>query len=286
MTREFCSDASLAAEEPLEGTAKHAERILLIRWPKGGWSRNLAVAGDMAPELALVIEKLRESGLRVNLIDRKGEAGDRSRLFLYPESLTREVARADLPEVLAGLLAGERAGWSQAERPVIMVCTHGQKDRCCALHGYALYRALREEGREVDLWESTHLGGCRLSAGALTLPAMHKYGRLKPADAAALLEAEAEGRPWLPKWRGPCDLPPEAQAVAVSAARAGLRDPELENPRPGLWRATTPSGSIWLATTRHSVERPSTCSDLDLGCSEAAEVYRVREIAGPAEVTS
>ncbi|MBE9636217.1 sucrase ferredoxin [Salipiger mangrovisoli] len=279
--RDFCSDASRAVGEPLAGTAKHPERLLLIRWPKGRWSRNLAIAQDMSPELVDVIEALRADGRRVNLIDRKQEAGGRCRLRLYPEQLGCDVDWAELPGVLQRLRDGDVTGWIALDRPVMLVCTHGQKDRCCALHGFALYQALHEHAPDFEVWESTHLGGCRLSAGALVLPALHKYGRLLPTDAAPLLEAERSGRPWAEKWRGPCDLVPEAQAVAVAAARAGLVDPGLDNPRPGIWRATTLADTRWFATARDQVTRPPTCSDLDLGCSEEAEVYHVREIAGP-----
>lgn len=283
-TRYFCSDASLAADEPLEGTAKHPDRQLLIRWPKGGWGRNLAIAQDMTPDLVAIIERVRAAGPRVNLIDRKGEATDESRLYLYPENLTCSVSRADLPGMLLRLLDGATVDWHPAMRPVMLVCTHGRKDRCCALRGHAMYRALRAAAQGVDLWESTHLGGCRLSAGALVLPGMHKYGRLVPADAAPLLAALERGQPWLPKWRGPCHLSPEAQVVAVSAARVGLVVAELENPAPGIWRASTQAATRWFATALQSVERPATCSDLDQGHMEPAEFYRVREIRDPAAI--
>ncbi|MEL6576363.1 MAG: sucrase ferredoxin, partial [Pseudomonadota bacterium] len=54
----------------------------------------------------------------------------------------------------------------------------------------------------------------------LVLPAMHKYGRLAPADAAPLLAAEAKGRPYLPRYRGAAHLPPREQVAEVAAREA------------------------------------------------------------------
>jgi hypothetical protein len=291
MTR-FCTDLSAASGEPLPGTGKHQSRILLVRWPKGGWGRNLAVAPDMPPKLAAAIEGARADGWRVSLIDRKGEGRGRYRMLLYPERLTRTVATHELVGAVEALRAGDRAGWTAQDRPVLTACTHGKKDRCCAKFGFKAYKALAAEAGPdgPEVWEATHLGGCRLSGSALALPGMRKYGRLRPEDAPALLADEAAGRPWLPGWRGPSHLEPEAQAVAHAAeawarSRGGRAtgDPVADG---AAWTVpvTTANGpaTLTIRTQPRSHERPGTCEDLDAGEAASAVSYdaAVEEGAG------
>jgi hypothetical protein len=288
----FCADLSRAAGEPLPGTGAHPGRMLLLRWPKGGWDRRIFAAPGMAADLAAALAALHEApapaGRRVQLIDRKDQASGRHRLFLYPEGLTREVAAADLPAAVAAVRAGDLSGWRVRARPVLLVCTHGIKDRCCAKWGFAAYRALvREAGPDgPEPWESTHLGGCRLSASALVLPALRKYGRLRPEDAAALLADEAHGRPWLPGWRGPSHLPPEAQAVVHAGETwARARGGRITGPprrRGDAWRlrAALSGGArdLTLRCRSDAVARPSTCADLDAGACGHGMVWTARVI--------
>ncbi|MEM7709694.1 MAG: hypothetical protein AAF264_02870 [Pseudomonadota bacterium] len=84
MARAFCTEISRALHEPLPGTGAHQRDNLLIRWPKGGWGKNLAVAPEMPTALKEAIGTLREGVLRVNLIDRKTDAEGTHRLYLYP----------------------------------------------------------------------------------------------------------------------------------------------------------------------------------------------------------
>lgn len=75
-------------------------------------------------------------------------------------------------------------------RSLVLCCTHGRHDRCCAKFGFAAYKALvaaaeRRWRDRFSVWEVTHLGGCRLAASVMLFPEMRKYGRLAPADAEA-----------------------------------------------------------------------------------------------------
>lgn len=250
--RGFCSDMSLARREPLAGTGAHPERMLLLRWPKGGWDARFGEAPGMAPALREILARLREGGRRVNLIDRKGTAAGLHPLYLFPEGLARTVTAAELPAALAQVEAGETSGWETCAGPVILVCTHGQKDRCCAKKGHAAYRALRDAGA-ADLWESTHLGGCRFAGTALVLPERRKYGRLSPDEAAAFLASEARNAPYLPAFRGSCGLAASAQ-VAERAALAWAQD-----------RGARPEGRLAL----RRLKAEAYAVTLDLGTGEA-----------------
>lgn len=53
--RRFCTELASERGEPLAGTGALPERILLLRWPRGGWRRRRIAAG-MSPELAAALQ--------------------------------------------------------------------------------------------------------------------------------------------------------------------------------------------------------------------------------------
>src|SRR6187455_511419 len=73
--------------------------------------------------------------------------------------------------------------------PLLLVCTHEQRDPCCGLEGNALVRAVA--GREV--FECSHLGGHRFAPTALVLPTGYLYGRLDVATAVHARKAAELG---------------------------------------------------------------------------------------------
>lgn len=86
----------------------------------------------------------------MQLVGRKGEADDKHRLCLYPEYLTRSVARPDLAPALAALATGNLGEWKPASRRLLLVCTHGQKDCRCAHWSLPLTR--RSPRRRQKRW--------------------------------------------------------------------------------------------------------------------------------------
>lgn len=100
--------------------------------------------------------------------------------------------------------------WELYRAPLLLVCAHGARDACCARHGVGLYLAL-EDARDraalghgvegggasptlPEVWQTSHLGGHRFAAVALSLPDGHVYGRVRPAQATALLAGVATKR--------------------------------------------------------------------------------------------
>ncbi len=177
-------------------------------------------------------------------------------------------------------LSEGRAGHGQPlEGPVLLVCTNGAVDRCCALAGRPLVTALA--GRHPDLvWESTHLGGCRFAANLLVLPSGHMHGRLAPEAGLAVAEAALAGRVDPTGWRGRSTQGPwEALAIATVALREGVEVTTLEateqrlhqdvvageeGPEPaGCDVVVTGAGDRWLVALRTEVLAPRTsaCDD-------------------------
>jgi hypothetical protein len=119
----------------------------------------------------------------------------------------------------AGALEGDDPPGVPLDHPLLVVCTHGKRDRCCAKNGRPLYDALR---REVDpgwVWQSTHVGGDRFAGNVVVLPHALYYGRVEPGDAAALLAAHQAGRIDLERYRGRA-----AYTFPIQAAEHALRE--------------------------------------------------------------
>lgn len=272
--RRFCTEESLAAGEPLAGTGIHPARNILIRWPKGRWQHSTRIASGMEGAVEQAIGRVVEAGWRVNLIDRKGEPDESLRVYLYPEGVTAAVAPEALPALLDAIISGEdltRFGMAPADRPLVLCCTHGRHDRCCAKWGFAVYRALAAEARSrggFEVWEATHLGGCRLSAGVLVLPSLRKYGRLSPADAPALLAAEAEDRPYLPCYRGASHLEKPAQIAEVEGRRALAErghagSVTVTETAPGVYAVAADTATAEVRLAAAEDRNPSTCARID-----------------------
>jgi hypothetical protein len=131
----------------------------------------------------------------------------------------------------AGALAGAGLPGMSVDHPLIVVCTHGKRDRCCAKNGRPLYDALRHETESDWVWQSTHVGGDRFAGNVVVLPQALYYGRVEPGDAPALLEAHMSGRIATERYRGRAayTFPVQAaeHAVRESEALVGIDDLEL-----------------------------------------------------------
>lgn len=290
----FCAIESRKAGDPLPGTGNHPECNLLISWPRKNWSRSLRIASDMETSLTVRIEELVAGGRRVNLIHRRQWPERHHRLYLFPENLWLDVDRDALPEVVAALANRQPlTSWSPSSltRSLILCCTHGKKDKCCAKFGYRTYQALAREARKhpekFDVWESSHLGGCRLAASMMVFPALRKYGRISDRDVAPLLARESTGRPYLPCYRGCGTLTPAEQCAEIAVLEwlegKGLRGEAVTIDRDfGRARPQT-DGSVWVSVRWSAdggcqgymdvwcetrvIDRVDTCADLDEGPS-------------------
>lgn len=286
---QFCAQYSQAVGEPLAGTGTHKDRNLLLSWPIGQWTRTFHQARDMSEAVSERMRALNESGRRVNLIHRGAQRAGWHRAYLMPEQQAYDIPRAELDAFLAAVQA-ERSldAWHSGpvSQRVVLCCTHGVKDRCCAKSGNARYKALTEAARqyagEFEIWQSTHLGGCRLASAALVFPALHKYGRIQPEDVEPLLASERQDRPYLPCYRGAATLTPVQQVAEVEARRrlaergvypsrlTVLSERSLDDAHRVVdlrWETATGSEALSLTLSALAVDRFGTCADIDEGLS-------------------
>ncbi|MBB3230984.1 sucrase ferredoxin [Halomonas stenophila] len=294
MKQRFCAVESPAVGDPLAGTATHAERNLLLAWPRAKWRRNLRHASDMPEAVSERLDALAAAGRRVNLIHRRDRPSHRHRVYLMPENRGFEVEREALPDFLTAFERGDSLTPWETDPPagaLLLCCTHGKKDKCCAKFGFATYKALAATVADRDLpfevWESSHLGGCRLAASAMLFPALRKYGRIGERDVRPLLEAEAGGRPYLPCYRGDARLTPVQQCAQLAAlewldARGHSATPQLADDAGDAdarrlvfdWRDGARGGRLAVTCRTDTVVRLDTCADLEGDGATPSEVWR------------
>jgi hypothetical protein len=243
-----CSALSLAADEPLAGTAGRATAFLLLE-VRGAWERE-AVDGLAEQHAGSIREWLsatpRSKALFIRRPDRRGDeitafvvraAADSPTIRQFRLSGYDDLLDVDLDSD-GGLVPG----------PVALVCGHGRRDACCARLGRPLYDALRDELGPDSLWLSSHQGGHRFAPNLLWLPEGLQFGRVAPAEAPALVRELQDGRLSLDRLRGRTTFPPEAQAAEI-AVRAtlgitGLSDVALVSAENGHVELGTPGGRV------------------------------------------
>jgi hypothetical protein len=121
------------------------------------------------------------------------------------------LARGDREAVLASFPG------AQPSAPLVLVCTNGRRDVCCAVRGrpVAVEAAAARPGR---VWEASHTGGHRFAPTGVLLPHGQTLARLDTALAVAAVDAADADR--LPTGllgpahdRGRSALDPDAQAA-------------------------------------------------------------------------
>jgi hypothetical protein len=239
--RQRCSLLALAGDEPLAGTAPVARRWVCVE-QRGAWPADLTAHPE--PALATLATT---PGWRLLLIRRPGRRGEAdARLRVYLAETTPGASRTTTftvggPEELADLaLPAPDAPLpgAQVSDPLLLVCTHGRRDRCCAVDGRALAMAVVDAG-EQHVWECSHLGGHRFAPTALVLPTGYAYGRLDPATAIAARKAAFPGEVDTTLCRGRSTWSPAGQVAELAVRDAtGLRDADA------LQVTDTPGGAI------------------------------------------
>ena len=280
----FCSQLSRDLQEPLAGTGKHAALNLLLSWPSGQWNQTTFQAQDMTAAESTQINQLIDSGWRVNLIDRKAQAKQSHKVYLMPENLSYEVNRNELLGLLSAINTGaDTSSWQpqKVTNKLILCCTHGKKDKCCAKFGNASYQALSTAattwGEQFDIWQSTHLGGCRLAASAIAFNPLHKYGRIEPDKVEDFLASEANNQPYLPSYRGASDLEPAEQCAELAARHwlsqqqhvpSALTIHTLVQQAEHMtfavqWSSAHSQGQLTIDCTSNELQRFATCKEMD-----------------------
>lgn len=139
----------------------------------------------------------------------------------------RELADLDL----AAVAAGARPDFGAEEGdPVVLVCTHGRRDVCCARLGRPL-AVLLDAQLPGQVWETTHVGGDRFAPNVVALPDGSYHGGIALTEVPQLVDALLGHRVLLPRLRGRAGLPAAVQA-ADHFLREQLGETRLDAVRP------------------------------------------------------
>jgi hypothetical protein len=287
-----CSDGSLAAGEPLAGTAPYAVAWVALE-QNGPWGPRAFTDSHLDPEVGRALEEVTaRHDVRPSLIRRPGRHADeptaherRRRVLLAHtrpgsswllEGSVDEPAAllaADWAAVRAGDLEGVRRSLPSLQPTThvhLLVCTNGRRDLCCAVKGRPVALGVATE-RPEQVWEVTHTSGHRFAPTAVLLPAGTLHGRLDGAAALELVRAAEQGETVLGGMRGRSTWPPAAQAAELAVREEhgvlGLDDLEVTGHSEvagGSWETGVRhrDGRSWLVhvTAEESdVSRPESC---------------------------
>ena len=261
-----CARIAGALDEPMAGTAPSTRRWLCLERPQS-WPRD--INQDEDPAVRALLARAAAAGFRPLLIRSTDPARARRppRVFLADTAPGRAIVT---------MLMVEREQWvdlplpapddplpgEPVTGPLLLVCTHGQRDLCCGTDGGALVDALSGPG----VFACSHLGGHRFAPTALLLPTGYLYGRLEPSSATALLASAAAQEIATDGCRGRCTWSPEGQ-VAELAVRAatGLSSPDdlfVLDDNGDTVHLGTASGERWAVALEHvdiEATRPASC---------------------------
>jgi hypothetical protein len=288
-TNARCSALARALAEPLPGTAPVGDRLVCVE-QLGAWPRTVDRHPD--PAVAGLVERARAAGRKLLLIRRPGRRPppDSPRTVLLADTGPGAVRVGRLvvdgPSELASVPLDDARAGEPVTRPLLLVCTHGTRDLCCAVDGLALARGLAET--EADgVWECSHLGGHRFAPTALVLPTGYLYGRLDLASAIAARKAAGQGEVEHAHCRGRAAWEPAGQVAELAVrARTGLRDVDalvVARIEGSEVIVTGPGGAAWEVRVEPAPgpARPTSCGGTlermaPLIATEVRELARAR----------
>jgi len=233
MVPPFCNDHSWSVGEPLIGSAPRFQTVLILE-VNGRWEPSVldsaGVPGEVRERLRDLEKTLPEA--RVWFI-RRGKESKAGASMMFYVALVRESSPAlyafrlsgyaDLLSLDIEAVVAESPVYAEhrQEEPLMLVCTHGRRDRCCARVGQPVYERLAGElGSAV--WQVSHVGGHRLAANVVVLPHGLYYGRVDRLgeDWAGFVDGLRSGRIALEAYRGRACYARPAQAAEYFARQS------------------------------------------------------------------
>jgi hypothetical protein len=273
----FCSELSRRSGERVYGTASTGAVWLLVEYPFP-WGPKALEDSNLTPRIKAGLNELLRSVPRSRMLFvKRGAFCDRPVTVFAVRCRERDpfVVRfsvedyRDLPDIdLAAVAAGRLPRGAEAWRePLLLVCTHGKRDKCCAKYGNALFKHLDANFGEA-VWQSSHVGGDRFAANLVCFPHGLYYAHTTEDEGRRAVEEYRAGRLVLDKYRGRSCYSQPVQAAEYFARRESgltglseLRAAGCEQTGEHTWRATfraPAEGKLYEATV---TSRPSDFSN-------------------------
>jgi hypothetical protein len=244
-SRPFCSDVSREHGEALTATASRVDHWILIEY-HGAWGRNAIDSSGLSPDVKAHLAE-RADALRpakaLFIRRRERRAADGIHVYWGSSAPDRPWLGSAVVDAYPNLLDLDFEDPSEpvAHHPLLLVCTHGKHDACCARYGLPAYEAMRELLDEGWVWQCSHIGGDRFAGNVVCLPEGLYYGRVGAGDVLELLEEHLAARVHLELYRGRSCYSFRVQAaeraVRVASGALGLAELELRSTSPIVFRA-------------------------------------------------
>ncbi|MBA3233156.1 MAG: sucrase ferredoxin [Propionibacteriales bacterium] len=295
-----CAATSLSRNEPILGTASTVRGYLLVEYA-GAWGRD-ALRDSRLPDLvkAHLRRTSRDLGIKALLIrrhERQRVGATGCRVFVAyadpndPWMQTTELGRHQelLDLDLTAFARGTRLGLTAHHDPLLLTCTHGRHDTCCAERGRPIAKALAVSHPDLS-WEVSHIGGDRFAGNMLVLPHGLYYGRVGAAEAVDVATGHLDGRLTLERLRGRSGYPFAVQAAETylrkELGETGLATVRLRDRRRkgDDWSVDFDvAGRKWRVELRMGIAEPShlTCTAQRLDAAPTYQLDGITQI-GPA----
>jgi hypothetical protein len=215
-----CADAARERADPLAGSAPQTRRWLLLEHP-GPWAIDAVAGAGIEPSVLNRLNVAAQQAMaRILLIRRHGRRSLRAQRRWTVTGLNQATVRGtwqsddDLLAAANALISGSQPGAGPVE-PIVLVCTHGVHDTCCALRGRPVAAVLARRWPE-RVWECSHVGGDRFAPNVLVLPDGFYYGNLDAELAVGTIERHFAGDLATEYLRGMASYPPPVQAAVIA----------------------------------------------------------------------
>lgn len=202
----FCSVLSTEKSEPIFGTAVPQQTFLLLEYT-GMWNPQILPRSDLSAEVKnwlsgqlkvlprprLLFVKCSDSPVDCITFYIVNCREKDPFLLKYQLEKYEDLLKLDVPKLLQSNTPNDNS--------LLLVCTHGKHDRCCAKFGLPVYQELRKQCGD-SVWQCSHVGGDRFAGNVLSLPFGISYGHVTTDEANLLYEKHLRKEILLDKYRG------------------------------------------------------------------------------------
>lgn len=218
----FCSDEARSRQENLLGSAPRADVWFMLEY-NGRWGSQAFAESDIAAEVKDKVnaQLARIPRSRLLLIKQSDSQDDHiaffaaisvaeePRLYHFTLSSYKQLLELDLEAIADGR---DKYADAVVSEHLLLVCTNGLRDKCCARNGVPAYRDLSSQFG-APIWQSTHHGGHRYGANMLAMPHGLSYGQVDQDGGVQAVQAYLDEQVWLDNLRGRTIYDQVAQAA-------------------------------------------------------------------------
>jgi len=271
--RTFCAEFSRTAEEEMAGTVRPVDLWLLIEF-RARWEREAIQVFSEAVQLRLKSLRTRIPATRLTLIRQQDRVrGPLSLFWAFSDERKPRLYRTQFTNYEDLRFDEEKLGGETKEK-LFAVCTHGRHDPCCARFGNAIYSRMQAICENV--WQISHIGGCRFAPNVVCLPHGIVYGRVESSECEAIVSGYNQGSLLVSRARGrSCYSKPIQAAEHFLRTEKNLTDFEdlsltgATETLPGQWSVTFSSRNssqyrVLLSMEGGQTETYKSCSASEL----------------------